>query len=94
MTPHIRMAAEPKFDCDTNDVRLSDWRALRVVNFEFFPHYSDRRDYSDSLLELSRFSPYPIYACCDGAALHKTKNQQTLFGRVWMFHQGQKLRVT
>ena len=37
MTPNIRMASVPSFDCDENEVNLSDWRSLRSFPLSAFP---------------------------------------------------------
>ncbi|NRA67869.1 MAG: Type 1 glutamine amidotransferase-like domain-containing protein [Pseudobacteriovorax sp.] len=92
-TPNIRMASVPDFDRDENLVQLADWRALRLVGLEFFPHYRNNRKYSEALSELSKLTQYPIFAVSDGAGFMKDANQTRLFGRVWLFNQGTKVRI-
>ena len=41
LTPNINTAAFPPEDCDENDIGITDFSSLNLVEFEFFPHYEN-----------------------------------------------------
>ena len=91
VTPHIGLADYPPFDRDENDVGLpeSRWGALDLVDFEFFPHFRRSRRYTDALLEYSKHSRFPVYACSDGSGIVVEGDRFTAHGDVWLFDRGQ-----
>jgi len=60
MTPDIRSAGYPTFDCDENDEGLRDLKAMKLVNFEYFPHHRISKRYEIDLLKQSKKIKYPI----------------------------------
>jgi dipeptidase E len=95
-TPNIGLAAYPSFDHDENEVGLpeSRWGALDLVDFEFFPHYRTSRRYRDALLDYSRRSRFPVYACRDGSGIVVERDRLTAHGEVWLFDRGQDRKIT
>ncbi len=94
LTPSIDMASVPNFDRDENNVKLVDWSALKMVDFHFFPHFKNSKRYTDPLLKFSRKSNKPIIACCDGGGIvQNSKDEQKLFGRVFLIENGKKTRL-
>ena len=69
MAPTIMTASFPDFDCDSNDVNITDFRALNLVDFEFFPHYQSRFDYMAAMKNYTKTIKRPLYACPDGEAV-------------------------
>jgi len=94
MTPEIRTASFPYFDRDDNDVNLRDWKALSLVNFEFFPHYKSSKRYDRILSRHSKRSKSrPIYACPDGSGIILKNGKLEFQGKVYGFLNGEKFRV-
>lgn len=94
MTPAINTASYPKFDRDENYVELDDFEAMHLVNFEFFPHYSDEPDYSKVLKKQSRKIKHPIYAVADGAGIVVNSGIISFVGEIWCFARGKKFKLT
>jgi len=94
MTPNISTASYPKFDCDDNYDKVKDFDALHLVNFEFFPHYSDERDYSKELKKQSKDLKYPIYAATDGSGIVISPGRVLFLGEVWSFSRGKKHKIS
>lgn len=94
MTPSIETAAYPDFDCDENDVGIQDWRALRLVHFHFFPHYSNHPRYSFELASQSRRQMQLVYGVPDGSGVVVMSRQTSFFGPIWGFVGGHKFKLT
>lgn len=94
MTPDIRAAGYPTFDCDENDEGLRDLRAMKLVNFEYFPHYRNSKRYEAELLKQSRKVKYPIYAVPDGNGIVVDGDQLTFHGKIFCFHLGRKTIIS
>lgn len=94
MTPDIRAAGYPSFDCDDNDEGLRDLRAMKLVNFEYFPHYRNSRRYEIELLRQSKKLAYPIYAVPDGNGIVVEGNQLSFHGKIFCFHRGRKTIIS
>jgi dipeptidase E len=90
MTPNIGLAAYPKFDADENDVKLpkKEWGSLKLVKFEFFPHYDGSTRLKDALMKYSKKKRYPIFAVKDGSGLVVKGRNIRLFGDVVVFEKG------
>lgn len=93
MTPNIATAGYPSFDKDDNDVNLKNLNALRLVNFEFFPHYRNSHRYNIELKHQSTLTPNPIYACPDGTGIVIDDEIMTFVGKVTMFYRGEKINL-
>ena len=91
MSPNINTAGFPKFDRDENCVRIKNFNALRLVNFEFFPHYVNSKRYDKALTNYSLQSENFIYACPDGTGIFIDGKKKTLFGKIYGFYQGHKI---
>lgn len=89
MTPNISTAGYPDFDRDDNDVNLRNLKGLRLVNFEFFPHYKNSPRYHKELLYQSSLTENPIYACPDGAGIILNHDMISFVGKVKLFYQGE-----
>ena len=93
MTPHIELAGYPNFECDENDVNLKNLRALNLLKLEFFPHYRDSKRMRESLIQYSKNSKYPIYACKDGGGLVINGVNKSFFGDFVIFNNGKLIRI-
>ncbi|SMF76561.1 dipeptidase E [Pseudobacteriovorax antillogorgiicola] len=93
MTPHIRTASFPYFDRDENEVGIKNFIAMRLVKFEFFPHYVNNIRYSDALVMASKKCHWPIYAAADGGGVAITDKGLRVYGKVWAFFQGKKFKI-
>ena len=94
MTPSIHMAEIPSNDQDDNDVRLTDYDALNLVNFEFSPHY-EYDTHGDRELKLySLQNSKIVYGCEDGSGLIIEGQQIRRLGKIWRFINGNKEKVT
>ena len=91
LTPHIGTAGSPLPDPDDNDVKLKNLRALGLVRFEFYPHYTASSKTNHVLLQYSRTSKHPVLACSDGSGITINENRMTLIGNVVIFSGGKKV---
>jgi dipeptidase E len=96
MTPHIGLAGYPDFDRDDNAVNLTkrNEKALGLVDFEFFPHYSNSPRYREAMQHYSGETGVPLYACRDGSGLVIEGDCFTAHGEVWLFDRGQMLKIS
>ncbi|MCR9205779.1 MAG: Type 1 glutamine amidotransferase-like domain-containing protein, partial [Halobacteriovoraceae bacterium] len=53
MTPNVNTAGYPSFDCDDNEDGVTNFRAMNLVKFEFFPHYRNSVRYDTVLRKQS-----------------------------------------
>lgn len=88
MTPTIHTAGFPEFDCDENTVRLRNLKSLKLVDFEFFPHFRNSRRYRAALAEYSAASPRKLYACPDGAGIVIEGAGMRLCGKTLLYSGG------
>jgi dipeptidase E len=95
LTPHIKLAGYPAFDCDSNVAGLGprSLGALGLVGFEFFPHYRHSSRYRLALQRYSRRSERPLYACRDGGGIVVEGDCFTLHGDVWLFDRGSVSKI-
>lgn len=95
LTPHIRLAGYPPFDCDVNEVGLPrrELAAVDLVDLEFFPHYRHSPRYRRALAAYSRHERRPLYACRDGSGLIVEGDRVTPLGDVWVFERGIERRI-
>ena len=95
MTPDIGLAAYPDFDRDENEIGLPEraWRALGLVDFDFFPHFRRSRRYRDALARYSERTGRALYACRDGSGIVVEGDRFTAHGEVWLFDRGQERRI-
>jgi dipeptidase E len=93
MTPNIRLAAIPKYDADENESGLKDLSGLSLTDFEFSPHYSDSEKRNRVLLNYSKKTSSPIYACGDGGGIVIEGSKYTHYGRTSVFHRGGKFKI-
>jgi dipeptidase E len=93
LTPHIKLAGYPRFDCDDNTVKLKNLKALGLLKFEFFPHYSDSPRLRRALISYSRKNKKPIFASDDGGGLVVDNGWITFYGKVFVFYRGKRTRM-
>jgi dipeptidase E len=93
MTPNVMTAEVPSLDCDENDIGVKDYSALGLVPFEFSPHYRGGRRVDAELLDHSKRSKNPIYACKDGEGIVVRDGTIRFVGRVTVFHRGNKYNL-
>ena len=94
LTPHAHTATFPHFDRDDNPFGMKNLSAMRLVNFEFFPHYKNSKRYDEELLHHSKKSDLPLYACSDGGGIVVENEQISFCGKAYQFHQGKKLSLS
>ena len=94
LTPHVHTATFPHFDRDENPWDMKNLSAMRLVNFEFFPHYKNSKRYDAELLHHSKKSKLPLYACADGGGIIIEGEQISFYGKSHQFYQGKKLTVS
>lgn len=93
MSPSVKTASFPSFDCDDNDEKLKNLSAMKLVDFEFFPHYKNSKRYDKELLDYSKTISHPLYASPDGSGISVTNNSIKFLGKNYMFHQGRKVMI-
>jgi dipeptidase E len=93
MTRDIQTAGFPEFDRDDNEDDIKDLRALKLVDFHFYPHYKNSRRYDVELKKFSLKNDGPLYACPDGAGIIVEKKQLTFVGRCHVFLEGRKFAI-
>lgn len=95
LTPHIRLAGYPPFDCDVNEIGLPrrELGALDLVDFEFFPHYRHSPRYRRALADYARREARPLFACRDGSGLVVEGDRVIPVGDVWIFDRGGERRI-
>lgn len=93
MTPHIKLAGYPPHEGDLNEVRLKNLRGLSFVNFEILPHYQASAKTHSAMLRYSRKSKYPVFAVPDGSGLVIQEMNMTLFGPIFIYHSGKRLKI-
>lgn len=94
LTPHVHTATFPHFDRDENPWDMKNLSAMRLVNFEFFPHYKNSKRYDAELLHHSKKSKLPLYGCTDGAGIVVEDEQISFVGKCFQFYGGKKLSVS
>ncbi|WP_127714274.1 Type 1 glutamine amidotransferase-like domain-containing protein [Halobacteriovorax sp. HLS] len=93
MTPNISTAGFPEFDRDDNDVNISNFKAMNLVKFEFFPHYRNSSRYDKDLVQHSRKINIPIYALPDGSGIIIEDHTIKFHGPAYCFFNGQKIMI-
>jgi dipeptidase E len=94
LTPHVHTASFPHFDRDENPFEMKNLSAMRVVNFEFFPHYKNSRRYDAELLHHSKKSKLPLYAVADGGGIIVEDDRISFCGKSYQFFKGKKLTIS
>lgn len=90
MTPNIRTAGFPDFDRDENFVGLRTKKALSLVPFEFFPHYTNSPRYRRELCAQSSKSKRPIIASTDSSGVVVTRSGVEFVGHHYLFSGGKQ----
>lgn len=88
MTPNITTASFPEFDRDDNDENLKDFRSLGLVDFEFFPHYTNSQRYRVEMESYSKKLPYALYGCPNGSGIILKNGKLEVVGKVFKFENG------
>lgn len=91
MTPTITTASFPEFDRDDNDEHLKDFRSLGLVDFEFFPHYTNSKRYRDEMASYSKKISYPLFCCPNGSGLIYSEEGLKVVGKAFHFEKGRHL---
>lgn len=94
MTPDIATAGYPKFDCDQNDEKVKNLKALNIVPFDFFPHYKNSARYEKELVVQSKKIKRPVYAVPDHSGIVVEGNSMKFVGKTVCFHEGQKVPLS
>ncbi|MCO4795221.1 MAG: Type 1 glutamine amidotransferase-like domain-containing protein [Bacteriovoracaceae bacterium] len=91
MTPDIKTASYPSFDCDENEDRIRNFEALNLVEFEFFPHYRNSKRYNEVLTkESKKIKNRSLFASPDGSGLVVEGSRISFIGRNYLFLNGVK----
>jgi dipeptidase E len=88
ITPTIIAATIPHNKIDKNEVKLTDMTGLKLVEFEFAPHYDDSKIFESELLNYSKQTDYAIYAVPDGSGIAIKDGQVIEVGPVHRFKDG------
>ena len=88
LSPNIRTASFPTWDCDENYVNLRRLEALSLSKFEFFPHYTNSVRYRAELVAHSRATKNPLIAAADGAGLVLSGEKLSMIGKCTQFQRG------
>lgn len=94
MTSNVDTAGFPSHDCDENEIGIKNFKAMNLVNFEFFPHFLNSSQYIEPLQAYSKTIDRPIYACPDGSGISVEDDKIHFIGRVWCFFNGHKFKVS
>lgn len=94
MTPDIKTAGYPKFDCDDNDEKVKNLKAMNLVPFEFFPHYRNSDRYESELIVQSKKVKHPVYAVPDHSGIVIEGNSIKFMGKTICFHKGEKVPLS
>jgi len=89
ITPNIECAKVPKFDADSNDVKLKDLRSMALVNFEVSPHFEFKRKFIKELCSYSKKKKHPVYAYEDGSGIVVDDEKLHFIGNVYAFYRGE-----
>ncbi|MBU4510342.1 Type 1 glutamine amidotransferase-like domain-containing protein [bacterium] len=77
-----------------NTIGLKDYKALGLVDFEFFPHLDhNMKQYLEDLKKYSIKSNSIIYACKDGDGIIVNDDEIKFFGEVLKIKNGEVSRV-
>lgn len=93
LTRSIKTAGYPDFDRDDNTVGISDFRALGLARFEFFPHYGGKEIYSEELAYQSTQISHPLYAVPDGGGIVVDSERLTFYGKITGFLRGIRFKI-
>lgn len=75
---------------DQNTVGLKDFSALKLNDFEFFPHFDiNNMEITKRLKEYSKMSKSVIYACKDGDGIIIDNDNMQFFGEVLKIENGE-----
>lgn len=94
MTPDIATAGFPDFDRDDNDEGIKNLKSLKLVDFDFFPHYRNSKRYDQELLSHSKKSKRPLYACPDGSGIILNRGSLEFVGKCYLFVGNKKIRLS
>jgi dipeptidase E len=94
MTPDIKTAGYPKFDCDDNDEKITNLKAMNIVPFEFFPHYKNSDRYEKELIFQSKKVKHPVYAVPDLSGIVVEGNTLKFVGKTVCFLEGKKIPLS
>lgn len=94
MTKSIETAGFPDFDKDENDEKLRNFKAMGLVDFEFFPHYKNSKRYDVHIINYSKKHNFPIYACPDGSGIVVKNDEISFVGKTYGFIRGKKFIIT
>jgi len=93
MCPTIHTAGFPSFDRDENEENIKNLNALKLVNFDFFPHYKNSNRYDLALKDYTEKTKIPLYAMPDGSGIIIDRNFLKFSGRSYCFFRGQKMPI-
>ncbi len=93
MTSDIFMASYPAFDCDENEVALKNWNALKLADFDFFPHYQHTERYRRAFLKYSKTSKRPLIASTDSSGVIMEGKSLQFIGENTLYYEGKTLSL-
>ncbi len=93
LTPTINTAGLPHFDRDDNDENLRNLNSMKLVNFDFFPHYKNSARYDSELKKYSKTIASPLYASPDGSGIIVNNDSIQFVGKNFAFVGGKKVAI-
>lgn len=90
MTESIRTAAYPRFDCDINYDNMRNLKAMKLVDFEIFPHYKNSKRYQKAFELFTKDSSKILYALPDGSGIICEGDKTTFVGKIFCFYRGKR----
>lgn len=79
---------------DQNDIGLTDFTALGLTDFDFFPHYTgEDQEVTRRLQEYSSRVNSIVYACDDGSGLIVNDDDLQFIGQIHKFERGKVSKI-
>lgn len=94
ITPHVKLAGLKGIDPDKNEVGLKSFSSLGLVLFEFVPHFNPTPKGIRAVKNYSHENGKPIYASADGGGIVIKDERFTVYGKSWVFFEGEMLKLT
>lgn len=83
LTPTIVTATIPHNKLDKNEVRLTNLKGLRLVDFEFAPHYDNSLEFDEEIKNYAKQNMNNIYAVKDGSGIAIRDKELSYLGDIF-----------
>lgn len=74
---------------DENEIQLREFNSLKLVDFEFIPHWESQKTKSQELLDYSLNQDGSIFTCNDGSGIVIAGNRVDYFGEIHEIRKGE-----